>query len=65
MAGIVKNVQNTLSSVAQTVTGGAADNEHKFPAFDDLPKINNMPQGNVWGFYDKDGKKDEAGGKNR
>ena len=35
--------------------------EYKFPAFDDLPKVEGMPQGNLWGFFDKDGKKDEVG----
>ena len=36
--------------------------EYTFPSFDDLPKIEGMPQGSIWGFYDKDGKKDEVGG---
>jgi hypothetical protein len=35
--------------------------EYNFPAFDDLPKVEGMPQGNTWGFFDKDGKKDEVG----
>jgi hypothetical protein len=35
---------------------------YRFPAFDDLPKVDGMPQGNIWGFYDKGGKKDEVGG---
>lgn len=39
--------------------------EYKFPAFDELPKIEGMPQGSIWGFYDKNGKKDEVGGKLR
>jgi hypothetical protein len=39
-----------------------AGKEYKFPAFDDLPKVKDMPQGSIWGFYDKDGKKDEVGG---
>ncbi|KAL7773173.1 hypothetical protein CFE70_003137 [Pyrenophora teres f. teres 0-1] len=38
-----------------------ADKEYKFPAFDDLPKVKDMPQGNIWGFFDKDGEKDEVG----
>jgi len=63
MASILKTAQDTLTAAAQNVTGGATGNEHKFPAFEDLPKINGMPQGCVWGLYDKDGKKDEAGGK--
>lgn len=28
------------------------------PDFDDLPKIEGMPQGCAWGIFDKDGKKD-------
>lgn len=63
MASILKTAQNTLAAAAQSVTGGAMGNEHKFPAFDDLPKVDGMPQGCIWGLYDKDGKKDEAGGK--
>lgn len=31
------------------------------PDFDDLPKVENMPQGYVWGLFDKDGKKDLLG----
>ncbi|CAH0050556.1 unnamed protein product [Clonostachys solani] len=31
------------------------------PDFDDLPKVDNMPQGYVWGLFDKDGKKDLLG----
>lgn len=63
MAGILKQAQDTLSAVAQNVTGGATvGQEHNFPAFDDLPKVDGMPQGSIWGFYDKDSKKDEAGG---
>lgn len=33
-----------------------------FPAFEDVPLIEGLPQGYLWGFYDKDGKKDELGG---
>jgi len=38
-----------------------ADKEYKFPPFDDLPKVKDMPQGSIWGFFDKDGEKDEVG----
>lgn len=31
------------------------------PDFDDLPKVENMPQGCAWGVFDKDGKKDLLG----
>ena len=43
------------------MTGGMLGAEYKFPAFDELPKIEGMPQGSIWGFYDKNGKKDEVG----
>lgn len=33
----------------------------KLPDFDDLPKIEGMPQGAAWGLWDKDGKKDVYG----
>jgi hypothetical protein len=62
MASVIKAAQDKLSAVAQTIIGGALGNEYTFPAFDDLPKVDGMPQGSIWGFYDKDGKKDEAGG---
>ena len=59
MAGTIKAAQDRLS----TLTGGLIGSEYNFPAFDDLPKVDGMPQGSIWGFYDKDGKKDEVGGK--
>lgn len=31
------------------------------PDFDSLPKVKDMPQGCVWGIFDKDGKKDHLG----
>lgn len=33
----------------------------KIPDFDDLPKVEGMPQGTAWGVFDKDGKKDALG----
>lgn len=33
----------------------------KIPDFDDLPKVEGMPQGCAWGVFDKDGKKDVLG----
>jgi hypothetical protein len=62
MAGVIKAAQDRFAAVAQSLTGGLAGNEYNFPAFDDLPKVDGMPQGSIWGFYDKDGKKDEVGG---
>lgn len=31
------------------------------PDFDDLPKVEGMPQGCAWGVFDRDGKKDTYG----
>lgn len=41
----------------------ATDNERsfEFPGFDGLPSIAGTPQGCLWGFYDRDGVKDEVG----
>jgi hypothetical protein len=33
----------------------------KLPDFDQLPKVEGMPQGCAWGVFDKDGKKDILG----
>ena len=58
MAQALQSAQEKLS----TMTGGVMGFEYKFPAFDELPKVDGMPQGSIWGFYDKNGKKDEVGG---
>lgn len=52
-------MQERIAAVAQTLIGGHT--EHVFPAFDDLPKRGGVPDGSIWGFYDKYGKKDEIG----
>lgn len=39
----------------------ASEREYAFPDFDELPKIEGQPQGCLWGFFDRDGKKDEVG----
>ena len=31
------------------------------PHFDDLPKVEGMPQGCAWGVFDRDGQKDTVG----
>ncbi len=49
-----------LSAMASTVTGRPS---HRFPAFDDLPKVEGQPQGCLWGHFDKGQKKDEVGSK--
>ncbi|KAF1957886.1 hypothetical protein CC80DRAFT_491225 [Byssothecium circinans] len=61
MANTTKSAQNRLSAMVSNLTGGAIGAEHQFPAFDDLPKVEGEPQGCLWGFFDKDGKKDEIG----
>lgn len=33
------------------------------PKFEDLPPVAGQPQGCLWGFFDKPGKKDELGSK--
>ena len=33
----------------------------KLPDFDNLPKVQGMPQGYAWGVFDKNGKKDVFG----
>ncbi|KAK0758024.1 hypothetical protein N5P37_009322 [Trichoderma harzianum] len=35
--------------------------KYSFPVFDDLPSVPGQPQGCLWGFFDKDGNKDELG----
>lgn len=57
MAETLQAAQEKLS----TMTGGLVGFEYNFPAFDELPKVEGMPQGSIWGFYDKNGKKDEIG----
>jgi hypothetical protein len=61
MSETLKTAQNRLWAVAQTLTGGYTGSSHQFPKFDDLPKVEGEPQGSLWGFFDKDGKKDEVG----
>jgi hypothetical protein len=34
-----------------------------FPPFNELPAVPAQPQGCLWNFFDKDGKKDELGSK--
>jgi hypothetical protein len=36
---------------------------YTFPDFDDLPSVPGQPQGCLWGFFDRDDKKDELGSK--
>ena len=60
MAQTLQNAQEKLS----TMTGGMLGAEYKFPAFDELPKVEGMPQGSIWGFYDRNGK-DEVGGQSQ
>lgn len=61
MTSRLKSAQDRLSAVASSLTGGLVGSQHQFPPFDQLPKVAGQPQGCIWGFYDKDGKKDEVG----
>jgi hypothetical protein len=36
-----------------------------FPKWEDIPAVPGMPHGCLWGFFDKDGKRDEIGSKHR
>lgn len=62
MSETLKSAQTRLSAAASTLTGGmVGGTSHNFPAFDDLPKVQGEPQGSLWGFFDKNGEKDEIG----
>jgi hypothetical protein len=37
------------------------ENNMEFPEFDDLRVVEGQPQGCLWGFFDKDGNKDQLG----
>ena len=59
----LQKAQDRLGALTSSLTGNiwSQHDTYTFPAFDDLPKVPNQPQGCMWGFYDKDGKKDEVG----
>jgi hypothetical protein len=59
-SSMLKTAQNRLSAIASTLNVGTSS-QRQFPAFDDLPKVDGEPQGCIWGFFDKDGVKDECG----
>jgi hypothetical protein len=62
MEDTLKTAQDRVSAVAASLSGGLVGGlEHQFPAFDDAPKVEGEPQSCLWGFFDKDGKKDEVG----
>ncbi|KAF2705963.1 hypothetical protein K504DRAFT_460041 [Pleomassaria siparia CBS 279.74] len=61
MSDTLKTTQDRISAVAATLTGGLLGASHEFPAFDAAPKVDGEPQGSLWGFFDKDGNKDEVG----
>jgi hypothetical protein len=48
--------QSSLGNVAAHLSSS-----DKLPDFDDLPKVDGMPQGCAWGIFDKGGKKDTLG----
>ena len=49
-----------MSSVLYLPTSNAMDSS-QLPGFDDLPRIEGMPQGCAWGIFDREGKKDLIG----
>lgn len=55
---VFQKAQDRLSSVAASITGPPTP---QFPPFDQLPKVEGQPQGCMWGYFDKDGQKDELG----
>jgi hypothetical protein len=66
MSDSISKAQNRLSAVASSISGALfGPDAVKFPAFDDLPKVEGQPQGCLWGFFDKDGKKDQIGSKSK
>lgn len=54
---IARNSNLSMSSLDNM----SEERSYEFPAWDDLPRIEGAPQGCIWGFYDRDGKKDEVG----
>jgi len=60
---MTERVQNLAGQVGQAIGLVDSSPTYKFPDFDDMPSVPNMPQGCAWGFFDKDGKKDELGSK--
>lgn len=54
-----QKASDRLSSLTHALTGGTPTPH--FPTFDQLPKVEGQPQGCLWGFFDKEGKKDEIG----
>ena len=59
--GIVGRARERLSALVSTVSQYTGDTTHQFPAFDDVPRVPGQPQGCLWGFFDRDGVKDEVG----
>ncbi|KAF2088570.1 hypothetical protein K490DRAFT_39791 [Saccharata proteae CBS 121410] len=53
-----EKAKGRLSSIASQITGYPA---HNFPHFDKLPKVEGQPQGCAWGYFDREGRKDEVG----
>lgn len=55
---VFQKAQDRISSIASSLTGTST---HHFPDFDQLPKVEGQPQGCLWGFFDKNGVRDEVG----
>lgn len=39
----------------------ATHGEYIFPSLEDLPVVSGQPQGSLWGFFDKNGERDQLG----
>ncbi|QIW97636.1 hypothetical protein AMS68_003154 [Peltaster fructicola] len=53
-----QKIQDRLSAIKDSIM---AKPHFTFPAFDQVAKVEGQPQGSLWGFFDKDGQKDEIG----
>ena len=58
---MLKTAQNRLAAIASTLGANNMASEYHIPAMEDLPKVEGQHQGCLWGFFDKDGKRDECG----
>lgn len=60
--GRLEKAQDRLSALVSTISPySVAGWPFSFPSFDNLPKVEGQPQGCLWGFFDRKGRKDEIG----
>lgn len=55
---LLESAKERLSALSASISGQP---HFHFPPFDKLPAVPNQPQGCTWGFWDRDGLKDELG----